>query len=557
MSNSVGTTTPRNSRGGPSVSTPIDLRRLTGVRRLAADYAYDFEAVAPFFSGDPREAGAWAEALARIQAYPYRRHEIAKIVRAQQLQRGASPLAIAAGDRLADQRSVAVVTGQQAGLFGGPMFVLLKALTAIRLADQVSRDQGVPAVAIFWIDAEDHDWDEVRTCTVFDSQLAQRAVALPPRSSREPIPISAIRLDGAIDRAVEELEAALPTTEFRADLIAGLRKAYAPGLGMAEAFGRWLEGTLGDRGLIVFDSSDEAAKPLARDLFSRELAEPGRTSSLAAAAGAALAARGYHVQVQAADDQLALFHLDAARRTIDAEEGRYSIGGDPHPLDALRREAAERPTAFSPNVLLRPIVQNAVFPTICHVAGPSELAYLGQLRAAHEHFEVPMPLVYPRATATLLDSAAVRFLKKYQLPLEALQPQDEAPLNELLKSQLPPAVDESLDRAAAAIAQEMTSVIGAVPSVDPTLEGAATSTLGRMQHDLHTLRGKVIQAAKRRDETLRRQYMRTRALAFPDGQAQERAIAFVWFLNQYGPALVDRLLEELPVDMGHHWILSL
>jgi bacillithiol synthase len=202
-------------------------------------------------------------------------------------------------------------------------------------------------------------------------------------------------------------------------------------------------------------------------------------------------------------------------------------------------------------------VQDTLFPTICYVAGPNELAYLGQLRGVYSHFGVPMPLMYPRATATILDAAALRFVNKYNVPLEALQARDEAALNELLKFQIPPVVDESFNKATEAIESEMTRLVQAVPTLDPTLEGAARSTLGRMQHDLETLHGKMIQAAKRRDETLRRQFIHARALAFPNGQPQERTIGFVSFLNQYGPALVERLDDELPLDLGRHWIVTI
>src|SRR5262249_6820463 len=155
----------------------------------------------------------------------------------------------------------------------------------------------------------------------------------------------------------------------------------------------------------------------------------------------------------------------------------------PYPASALVQQATERPAGFSPNVLLRPIVQDTLFPTICYVAGPNELAYLGQLRGVYQHFGVPMPLMYPRATATLVDAAAARFLNKYRLPLEALQAQDEAALNELLKSQIPPAVEDSFAAASQAIEQQMERLIRAIPALDPTLEGAARSTLTRMQHD--------------------------------------------------------------------------
>jgi uncharacterized protein YllA (UPF0747 family) len=233
------------------------------------------------------------------------------------------------------------------------------------------------------------------------------------------------------------------------------------------------------------------------------------------------------------------------------------IGDQNYAPASLIQQATTAPSTFSPNVLLRPVVQDSLFPTVCYVAGPNELAYLGQLRLIYDRFGVPMPLMYPRASATLLDSAALRFLQKYKLPLEALQPQDESALNHLLESQIPAAVEESFANASHAIESSMGRLIQAMPAVDPTLEGAAKSTLGRMQHDLSTLHSKLIQAAKRRDETLRRQYMRTRALAFPLGHAQERTIGFVSFLNQYGPALIDRLDDELPLDLGHHWVVSI
>jgi bacillithiol biosynthesis cysteine-adding enzyme BshC len=549
-----------NSSGSATESSariPVDVRRFPWVRRLAADYAYDFASVAPFFSGDPADRGAWAQAIARTQAHERRRSEIAAIIAAQQSRRGAPQAAREAAARLADRRAVAILTGQQAGLFGGPTFTLLKALTALKLADQVSRDHGVPAVAIFWIDAEDHDWEEVRACSVFGENLEVRTVALPPRLGADPAPVATITLEPTVLQAIDTLESALPSTDFRSALIADLRAAYQPGVGMAEAFGRWLERVLGDRGLIVFDSADPASKPLAGGVFARELSAPGQTARLASLAGSDLVARGYHSQVHAHDDSLALFRLDGARRAIRQQDGQFVVGEQVFAPSALLQQAAERPTAFSPNVLLRPVVQDTLFPTICYVAGPNELAYLGQLRGVYEHFGVPMPLIFPRASATIVDSAALRFLTRYKLPLEALQPQDEAALNELLKAQIPPVVEESFADAASAIEAQMTRVIQTIPALDPTLEGAARSTLGRMQHDLHTLHAKMIQAAKRRDETLRRQFMHTRALVFPNGHAQERSIGFVSFLNQYGPALVERLDEELPLDMGRHWIVTI
>jgi bacillithiol biosynthesis cysteine-adding enzyme BshC len=552
---------PTSASDGPSVRLPVDVRRFPWIRRLAADYAYDFRSVAPFFSGDPADRNAWAEAIARTQAHDRGRDQVAAVIAGQQQRRNAPARAREAAALLADRKTVAIVTGQQAGLFGGPLFTLFKALTAIKLAEQVSRDHQVPAVAIFWIDAEDHDWEEVRSCTVFDEALAPRSVSLPARPGVEPAPVATVALDQSILSVLADIEQILPPTEFRGPLVESLRRAYAPGIGMADAFGRWMEEVLGNRGLIVYDSSDPASKPLVSQVFARELSNPGQTVKLAALAGSDLTARGYHAQVHGNDDGLALFYLekqmDGGRRAIKQQDGHFVVGDEQFQPAALVARASEQPASFSPNVLLRPIVQDTIFPTICYVAGPNELAYLGQLRGVYQHFGVPMPLFYPRASATILDSAALRFLTKYKLPLEALQAQDEAALNELLKSQIPPAVEESFAAAEKAIDAGMANLVEAMPALDPTLEGAARSTLERMQRDLQSLHGKMIQAAKRRDETLRRQFMHARALAFPGGHAQERTIGFLSFLNHYGPALVDRLDEELPLDLGRHWIVTI
>jgi uncharacterized protein YllA (UPF0747 family) len=168
-----------------------------------------------------------------------------------------------------------------------------------------------------------------------------------------------------------------------------------------------------------------------------------------------------------------------------------------------------------------------------------------------------MPLMYPRASVTLLDSAGVRFLAKYNVALEELQARDESTLNHLLESQLPPAVEQAFQDADTAIGQRMQALVEALPALDPTLEGAARSVAGRLRHELEGLHTKIIHAAKKRDETLRRQFARTKAQAFPGGHAQERSTGFVYFLNRYGPALIDRLMSDLPIEPGSHWILTI
>ena len=535
---------------------PIDIRRLPWIKPLVADYAFDYLKVADFFAGDPRDARSWREAIARTHGHTRSLDAIADVVHAQQQHRGAPAEAMAAAALLRDRQTVAVVTGQQAGLFGGPLFTLLKALTAIELAERVRREHDVPAVAVFWIDAEDHDWDEVKSCGVLDGSLAHRTIAIGNPPGAQAAPVARVRLDDSIHAALSELAATLPPTEFTAPMLDTLKAAYGPGIGMADAFGRWMEAVLGSRGLVVFNSADPAAKPLAADVFAREIERAGDSVRLARDAGAAMEARGYSAQVTPHPDTVALFHLNAGRQPIRFQGDTLLVGEEPQPRATLITRAREAPAEFSPNVLLRPIVQDTLFPTICYVAGPNELAYLGQLRGIYEAFGVPMPLMYQRATATLLDSNAARFLVRHDVAPEQLQAQDEALLNRLLEQQLPPGVDAALQDVISMLQERMDQLAGRIAQIDATLDGAARSALGRMQDDLKKLHGKIIQAAKRKDETLRRQFHHVQAQAFPGGHPQERAVGFVQFLNKYGPMLIDRLLEEVPTDMGVHWVVT-
>jgi len=538
---------PQTGAAATSSRFPIEIRRFPWIKRLASDYAFDYPRVAEFFAGNPADPAAWGGAIARAQRHPRDRERIAEIVLAQQRRRGAPPDALAAAARLRDPLSVAIVTGQQAGLFGGPLFTLLKAITTIRLAGRTATEHRVPTVAVFWIDAEDHDWDEVRACGALnaDLELVRLALGQPPGAGEGPV--ARVRLDDSIQSAVDLLAATLPPTEFTPGLLDGVRAAYRPGAGMVDAFGTWLETWLGPRGLVVFDSSDPAAKPLVSSLFAREIERAGETSRQAAAAGRKLTALGYHAQVEPQEDQAALFHIDGSRSSIRVGDGK----------DAMLERVKANPAEFSPNVLLRPLVQDTLFPTVCYVAGPNELAYLAQLRGIYEAFGVPMPLMQQRGSATLLDSNAMRMLMRHELPLESLRAQDESALNALLKAQIPAAVEHALDQAGRTLAERMDALAGAVAQVDPTLEAAAQSTLGRMQDDLKKLQGKIIQAAKRKDETLRRQFKHAQAQAFPGGQPQEREIGFVYFLNKYGAGLVDRLSDELPLDQGQHWVMTI
>ena len=542
-----------------AVRQSFDVGRFSWIRPLVSAYSSDFGSVASLFAGNPADPAAWKETIARVQKSPRDRAAITRIVSAQLERRGAPAHAKAVAKHLADATSVAIVTGQQAGVFGGPLYTLLKAISAIQLARKVSAKHGIPAIPVFWVEAEDHDWEEVRAARVLDAELHLKTVTLGELDGAGTRPVASLTLDDGIGDALAELEANLAKTEFTDELMARLRQHYKPGQKMGTAFACWIDDLLGRHGLVVFEAYDPAAKPLVAEIFRRELEAPCHTACLAKETGEQMRRLGHNPQVEPSEDSVALFYLGGGERhSIKRKtDAGYTSGQLTFDAAALQAEAVAYPERFSPNVLLRPVVQDRLFPTICYVAGPSELAYQAQLGAIYKAFNVEMPLLYPRANATLLDSAAMRFLDRSGMSFETMHLQGETALNDLLKSQLPPTLESGLDDLTREIAARIDALKAVVIEVDPTLAGAADTTRDRMQDTVKTLHAKIVHASKKKDETLRRQFARTQALAFPAGEPQERIVDLPFFLNRYGQAVVDRLLDAMPLDMGKHYILVL
>lgn len=540
------------------VREPIDLRRFPWIRPLVREYSQNFGRLAPLFAGNPAEPDAWRQTIARVTGKSRDRASVHAALSRQLTRRGAPREAQASVDALASPSSVAIVTGQQAGIFGGPLYTLLKAVTAIQLARKVQTEFGATAVPVFWVDAEDHDWDEVSTATVLDPSFNVAQVSVADVPGAHGLPVAQLRFDDRIRETMDELGRLLPDTEFKAELLTALRRRYTAGATVGGAFAGWLDDLLGHLGLVVFEAGDPAVKPLVADLFVRELERPCETARLAREAGEAMSALGHAPQVEPSEDAVALFYLDGhGRRAIRRQGENYTIGDATRSAAEVRQEASDHPERFSPNVLLRPVVQDRLFPTACYVAGPSELAYQAQLGGIYREFGVEAPLLHSRASVTILDSAAARFLERSKLPLEAFHAQDESALNRLLTELLPDDLEKTIEELDRIVTGRAGDLKAGAASVDPTLAGAVDTTVDRMRETLRNLQTKIVHAAKRKDETLRRQFHRTRALTFPHGDPQERALTLVFFLNRYGLRLADRLLSVLPLETDQHYVLTL
>ncbi len=517
---------------------------------LFRDYLTGSGTASRFYEGGRWDADGLLASAERTLGLDRDRAAVSHVLVAQQEGRGATEAARRARE-LGEAGAVAVVTGQQAVLFGGPLYVLYKALAAVRLAAVLETRRGRPVVPVFWVASDDHDFAEVRSTAVLDEAGQIRTLRYAP--AREPVgqPAARVALDETIVPLIEELARALPAGANRDAILARLGECYRPGVSLADAFARLLSSLI--PGLVVLDPSDPALKALMAPVLARELRERSPTSRLAEEVGRELLAAGYHNQVPVRQGFLNLFLMDTERRALAFEDGTVEVRGTERHIpfeDALRHVAAQ-PEDWSPGVLLRPLAQDHMLPTAAYVGGPAEIAYHAQIGPSYPHFGIPRPVLVPRPSLTLVEPSQARALEAEGLSLSDLQGDPEVVLGRWAREAYPE-VEEAFARAREALERDMAAVAAVLGDLDPTLRGAADSALGRALHPIETLHEKSTRALKKRDQSRAERLRRTRDALLPGGSLQERGLGLVSLLARHGDAVVDEIRDRMdPWAKGH------
>ena len=521
---------------------------------LFRDYLAGTGHAASFYDGGRWDLDALAASAGRSLELTRKRTELADALVRQQESRGAAAAASLART-LADPNAVAIVTGQQAGLFGGPLYVLYKALAAIKTAALLAEKRRAPVVPIFWVAADDHDFAEVRSTAVLDESGRIRTLRYAP--DREPVglPASRILLDRTITALVDELRRAMPAGLHRDGVIEMVGAAYRPGVSLADAFARLVSSLMPD--LVVLDASDPALKRLMAPAMAREVAESSPTSRLAREAGEKLLAAGYHQQVPVRPGFLNLFvMMEDERRALGSVNGSVEVRGIGKRIpvaDAVRAIETD-PSPWSAGVLLRPLAQDLMIPTAAYVGGPAEIAYHAQIGPSYRDFGIPRPALLPRPSVTLVEPAQARALESEEIGLPDLQTDPEVLLSRWAR-QANPQVEEAFAATRAALEREMAVVEERLAAVDPTLRGATDSARGRALHQIETLREKATRNLKRRDQTRADRLRRCRDALLPGGSFQERGLGVVNLVARHGPAVIKDLLARIdPWARGHQVI---
>jgi bacillithiol biosynthesis cysteine-adding enzyme BshC len=530
----------------------IPFRRLPHQPKLFVRLIDDYSSVKRFYPHPPN-MDAVKQVASSVEYPPERRREVARILREQNAAFGASAATGRNVEKL-ERGAVAVVSGQQVGLFGGPAYAVYKALTAIRLAEELS-EAGIPAVPIFWMATEDHDLDEVRHVTWFDSGRLLRFEVPDAAAGR---PVGEVQLGPAVELHVKKAVAHLsgPASEAIARM---LEESYRPDESYGSAFGKLFAQLFAEQGLILLDPLDARLHRVAAPLYRKALENRDELNERLLQRGQELGHAGFDAQVKVTAKSTLLFTIrDGVRQPIAASNSHFKSGDSTWTREEALRLTDASPETFSANALFRPVVQDYLLPTAAYLGGPAEIAYFAQSSVIYEHVLGRMPVVLPRAGFTILDAKAEKLLQKYGLCIEHLWAGPQELRQKMEAVSVPPAISENFDRDKAQMESTLTELGAQIEKLDPTLAGAVATARNKIGFQLEKLRRKTGRALDQKSGLLAEHEQFLENLLYPNKSLQSRELCFLPFLARWGMEGLTELQKLSGGDtLGEHRIVRI
>lgn len=534
--------------GRGALNVEIQIRRISG-SRIVQDYQDGRAEALAFYAGAPRDVEAYrakaAEVDSRFDADARRR--AAALVHAPTADAAAKLEEVRAGNGLI------VTTGQQPGLFTGPLYTIYKALAAVRLAETLERSLGRPVLPVYWIASDDHDWEEANHTYVVDGSNTLHRITLDAPEDAPPASMRNRLLGAEIETALDQFVQRLPNTEFAGDLLDLLRACYRPGKSVAGAFGELLMELLSPFGVGFVDGGSVELKEAASELMARELDAAAHHEALLARRTEELEAAGYRAQVPVLEGATNVCYEDElGRERLFRDDGGFVLRGTGRRFgrEELLAELAARPDRFSGNVVLRPVIESAVLPTVAYVAGPGELSYFAQLGPLFDAHGMRMPVVFPRFTVTLIEPKVRKVLDKFGVEVEDFRQPVHELAGRLVRSELPAEVTEAIGTLRRHLTEGYARLIEATKEIDPTLKGPLEKARNAGHVQLAEVEKKIVHHLKQQNRLGLDQLEKARTNLYPDGAPQERVLNVFQFLVRYGRDLLAAVAERMEVELN-------
>jgi len=530
----------------------ISPAELPGTTRLYSTFLSDFSRVAEFYSHPPTANGI-DEAARQMRLEDSVRRAVVEVLRDQNRTFGGDDATVRNLDRLRDG-AVAVVTGQQVGLFGGPAYCIYKALTAIHIARELT-ERGGNAVPVFWLATEDHDLAEVDHCFFPKRGGFERLdLAISGAAERR---VGDIRLGEAV-RTLATQVCTLLEGPWAEEVCRWITESYAPEETFGTSFGKLMTRIFAGRGLIFLDPMSPELHRLSLPTMLRAVKEHSAIATELAARSEALEKAGFHAQVKVTEQSTLVFRIvDGQRLALRPASGGLAAGNKRESLEETLNSMEERPEDFSPSALLRPVIQDTLLPTVAYIAGPAEAAYHAQTSLIYKKLLGRAPAILPRASFTLVPPHVSNLFKKYSLDAREIL-QGRHKLRARLEAEaLPQALSARFDSGEQAIKTLVDGLREPLTKLDQTLVGALDTAAEKMLYQFNGLRAKAGRAEGFRTGVLNTHENEIAGSLLPNNALQERSFGLLTFLAAEGQELLDHLDRHIKPGTGEHCFLFL
>lgn len=539
----------------------INFSDIPGHQNLFLDYLYEFDKVKSFYRYNFRDREEYPGLFKSVSESPRGfREELAGIVTNQYSGRKISSRTEHNISLLKNNNTLAVVTGQQLGLMGGPLYTFYKIITAIKLSKHLTeRYDDYNFVPVFWLEGDDHDFDEVAWINLLNENNELVKIKYTDNASEDVNrgSVGYVKLQSTINDFFGEVDKNLRGTDFKADLMENLRVFYTEGKTFKQAFTELILWLFDKHGLILFDPQDKELKKLLIPVFQNEISGFREHTEKLVNVSATLD-EIYHAQVKVRPVNLFYNYADG-RYLIEPVENEFKLRGKKKKFtfEELNSLIQQEPEKFSPNVLLRPICQDYLLPTAFYIGGPAEVAYSAQVNPLYKIFKVSAPIIYPRSSASLVEKNISSAIQKFDLKINEIFADPEKIKEKIVSKMSEDSLADVFDRSSYEIELVYDKLKENLFEIDKALSEAGNKYKQNSLNNLSQLKGKAIEAQKKKYEVTLRQIDKITMNLYPDQNLQEREVNFAYFANKYGIEVIDKIFEELDINVFEHQIIYL
>jgi bacillithiol biosynthesis cysteine-adding enzyme BshC len=540
----------------------INFSDIPNHQNLFLDYMYEFENVKEYYKYNFRNKENYSSIFKNISESRKNKQLNLSAILIDQYStlKNVSVKTIRNIELLEKEKTIAVVTGQQLGIFGGPLYTLFKIITAIRLANQLTeRYDEFKFVPVFWLEGDDHDFNEVRSINLLDNenQILNLGYKEEINDDDAKQSIGHIKFDESINEFFSKFESSLRDTEFKNELLVKLREWYRVGRSFKQSFKELLFWTFDEYGLVIFDPQDPQVKSLLKPIFKKEINDFALHTQKLIQTSAKLEEL-YHAQVKVKPVNL-FYHTDDGRYSVEPVDDVFKLRRKRKQFtkEEILAEIEASPDKFSPNVLLRPICQDYLLPTGFYIGGPSEIAYFAQVTPLYDFYNIETPIIFPRSSATILEKNVSSGLDKYDLNMNDIF----LGLDELKEKVIAGLSENNIETAFEEASKEIELTFDKIKenlfAIDKTLVDSSGRYKDRIMSSILELKTKAIKAQETKHETTIRQLTRLSNLLYPLGNLQEREINFTYFYNKYGKDFIRKIYDDISVSEFEHQVITL